>query len=277
MSKQQKVWFITGSSRGFGRIWAEAALKRGDQVVATARDAKSLQPLVETYRDAVLPLQLDVTDRESVFEVVGKAHKHYGRLDVILSNAGYGCMGAIEEVPFEEIKANYETNVFGTLSVIQAALPYLRAQKSGHIITVSSIGGVVGFPTGGIYTSTKFAVEAFSEALAGEVAGMGIKVSILEPGSFKTGFRDSAKFVPPTAEYDDVRKAVFARFKPEMAGDPSATADAILKLVDSDNPPLRLILGKGTLQVFRQTYASRLETWEKWEAISSAAHGELAA
>ncbi len=273
MSKQQKVWFITGSSRGFGRVWAEAALKRGDKVAATARDIKSLHPLVETYADSVLPLQLDVADRKAVFEAVGRANHHFGSIDVILGNAGYGCMGAIEEVSFEEIKANYETNVFGTLSVIQAALPILRAQKGGHIITVSSIGGVIGFPTGGIYTSTKFAVEAFSEALAGEVAGFGIKVTILEPGSFKTGFRDSAKFVPPAAEYDGVRKAVFARFKPELAGDPAATGDAILKLVDSDTPPLRLILGTGTLQMFRQTYASRLETWEKWEAVSNAAQG----
>jgi NADP-dependent 3-hydroxy acid dehydrogenase YdfG len=272
MSKQQKVWFITGSSRGFGRVWAEAALKRGDKVAATARDTKSLQPLVETYGDAVLPLALDVTDRNAVFEAVGQAYKHFGKLDVILSNAGYGCMGAIEEIPFEDIKANFETNVFGTLSVIQAALPYLRAQKSGHIITVSSIGGIVVFPTGGIYNATKFAVEAFSEALAGEVAGLGIKVTILEPGSFKTGFRESSNIVPPTAEYEGIRKAVFVKFKPEMAGDPAATGHALLQLVDSDAPPLRLILGKGPLHMFRQTYASRLETWEKWDEVSTAAH-----
>jgi len=273
MSKQQKVWFITGSSRGFGRVWTEAALKRGDQVVATARDPKSLQPFVETYGDSILPLPLDVTDREAVFEAVGKAHKHFGRLDVILSNAGYGCIGAIEDVPFDEIKANYETNVFGTLSVLQAALPYLRAQKSGHILTLSSIGGVVGFPTGGIYTSTKFAVEAFSEALAGEVAGLGIKVTIVEPGSFSTGFRESLRAIPPMPEYQGVRQATFASFKPEMSGNPEATGDAILKLVDSDEPPLRLILGKGPLQLFRKTYASRLETWEKWDEVSTAAHG----
>jgi NADP-dependent 3-hydroxy acid dehydrogenase YdfG len=161
-----KVWFITGASRGFGRVWTEAALKRGDQVAATARDPEALDELVKIYGSAILPLPLDVTNRDAVFGAVGQAHQHFGRLDVILSNAGYGYMGAIEELEPEQAKANFDTNVFGTLSLLQAALPILRAQASGHILTVSSVGGVIGFPTGGTYTATKFAVEAMSEALA---------------------------------------------------------------------------------------------------------------
>src|SRR6201995_3920739 len=184
-----KVWFITGASRGFGRVWTEAALKRGDRVAATARDPAALADLVSTYGDAVLALPLDVTDRDAVFEAIGRAHRHFGRLDVILTNAGYGYMGAIEELESEQVRANFDTNVFGTLSVMQAALPILRAQGSGHFLTVSSVGGIIGFPTGGSYTASKFVVEAMSEALATEVAAFGIKVTIIEPGYFATEFR----------------------------------------------------------------------------------------
>jgi NADP-dependent 3-hydroxy acid dehydrogenase YdfG len=274
---KQKVWFVTGASRGFGRIWTEAALKRGDKVAATARDTETLKAFADNYGDSVLPLKLDVTDREQVFQTVQEAHQHFGRLDVILSNAGYGYMGALEEVSMEDVRLNFETNVFGTLSVIQAALPLLRAQGSGHILTLSSIGGVVSFPTGGIYVATKFAIEALSEALAGEVAGLGIKVTIIEPGSFATDFRSSMKSVPPMAEYEAVRKAVLASFKPEMTGDPLATPAAIFEVVDAEKPPLRLLLGTGPLPLIKQVYAGRLDTWEKWSAVSNAAQGSLAA
>ena len=276
MSKQ-KVWFVTGASRGFGRIWTEAALQRGDKVAATAREPETLKALVDTYGGSILPLKLDVTDREQVFQTVEEAHQHFGRLDVILSNAGYGYMGALEEVSMEDVKLTFETNVFGTLSVIQAALPLLRGQGSGHILTLSSIGGVVSFPTGGIYVATKFAIEALSEALAGEVAGLGIKVTIIEPGSFATDFRSSMKSVPPMAEYQAVRKAVFASFKREMTGDPAATPAAIFEIVDAEKPPLRLLLGTGPLPLIKQVYASRLDTWEKWSEVSNAAQGSLVA
>jgi NAD(P)-dependent dehydrogenase (short-subunit alcohol dehydrogenase family) len=162
----------------------------------------ALDDLVAAYGDSVLALPLDVTDRDAVFEAVERAHRRFGRLDVILCNAGYGYMGAIEEVVTDGAQANFDTNVFGTLSVIQAALPLLRAQRSGHILTVSSMGGVIGFPTGGIYVVTKFAVEGMSEALAGEGASFGIKVTIIEPGSFATEFRSSMKTPPAMAEYE---------------------------------------------------------------------------
>ncbi len=178
------------------RIWTEAALQRGDKVASTARDLNALDDLVGSHGNSILALPLDVTDRDAAFEAVAQAHRHFGRLDVILCNAGYGYMGALEEVVTGEAQANFDTNVFGTLSVIQAALPLLRPQRSGHILTVSSIGGIIGFPTGGIYVATKFAVEGMTEALAGEVASFGIKVTIIEPGSFATGFRSSIRRRP---------------------------------------------------------------------------------
>jgi NAD(P)-dependent dehydrogenase (short-subunit alcohol dehydrogenase family) len=268
-----KVWFITGTSSGFGRVWTEAALKRGDKVVATARDVGALDELVTAYGDAILALPLDVTDRNAVFEAVGQARRHFGRLDVVVSNAGYGYMGAIEELEPEQAKASFDTNVFGTLWVIQAALPILRSQASGHILTVSSIGGVIAFPTGGTYTATKFAVEALSEALAAEVAAFGIKVTIIEPGHFTTGFRAAVQSPPAIDAYEPVRQAIRSSFKPTDFGDPGATAAAIFKAVDADEPPLRLVLGSTTIAKFKAVYQARLSNWDKWEAVSNAAHG----
>ena len=269
-----KVWFITGASSGFGRVWTEAALKRGDHVVATARDPETLDEFVKIYGNAILALPLDVTDRNAVFGAVGKAHRHFGRLDIIVSNAGYGYMGAIEELEPEQAKASFDTNVFGTLSVIQATLPILRAQTSGHILTVSSIGGVIAFPTGGTYTATKFAVEAMSEALAAEVAAFGIKVTIIEPGHFNTGFRAAVQSPPAIDVYNPIRQAIRSSFKPEDFGDPKATSAAIFKAVDADEPPLRLVLGSTTIAKFKAVYQARLSNWDKWEAVSNAAHGE---
>ncbi|WP_176059621.1 SDR family NAD(P)-dependent oxidoreductase [Paraburkholderia sp. BCC1876] len=268
-----KIWFITGASSGFGRVWTEAALQRGDRVVATARDVSKLNDLVTAHGDAVLALALDVTDRHAVFEAVGQAHRHFGRLDVIVSNAGYGYMGAIEELEPEQAKASFDTNVFGTLSVIQAALPILRAQASGHILTVSSIGGVIAFPTGGTYTATKFAVEALSEALAAEVAAFGIKVTIVEPGHFTTGFRAAVQVPPAIDAYNPIRQTIRASFKPGDFGDPVATSAAIFQAVDAAEPPLRLVLGSTTIAKFKAVYAARLANWDKWETVSNAAHG----
>jgi NAD(P)-dependent dehydrogenase (short-subunit alcohol dehydrogenase family) len=268
-----KVWFITGASRGFGRVWAEAALERGDKVVATARDSRALDALTKTHGDAVLVLPLDVTNREAVFEAVNQAHRHFERLDVILCNAGYGYMGAIEELEHEQVMANFDTNVFGTLSVVQAALPILRQQGSGHVFTVSSIGGVIGFPTGGSYTASKFAIEAMSEALAGEVAAFGIKVTIIEPGHFATEFRSSVRSPKALEAYDPIRQAIRSSFKPDDFGDPAATAKAIFDAVDAREPPLRLVLGSTTIAKFRAVYAARLSNWDKWEAVSNSAQG----
>jgi NADP-dependent 3-hydroxy acid dehydrogenase YdfG len=271
-----KVWFITGTSSGFGRVWTEAALKRGDRVVATARSTEALDELATAYGEALLALPLDVTDRDAVFEAVDRAHQHFGRLDVIVSNAGYGYMGAIEELEPEQAKASFDTNVFGTLWVIQAALPILREQTSGHILTLSSIGGVIAFPTGGTYTATKFAVEAMSEALAAEVAAFGIKVTVIEPGHFTTGFRSAVQSPPAIDAYNPIRQAIRASFKPEDFGDPAATATAIFAAVDADEPPLRLVLGSTTIAKFKAVYEARLNNWNTWEAVSIAAQGNPA-
>lgn len=268
---ENKIWFVTGASSGFGRTWTEAALSRGDRVFATARNASALDDLTDRFGDLVATAPLDVTDRAAVFDTVEIAHEHFGRLDVILSNAGYSYTGAIEELGFDDAKSNFDTNVFGTLSVIQAALPILRAQGSGHILTVSSIGGIASFPTGGAYVASKFAVEALSESLAGEVAGHGIHVTIIEPGSYSTSFGSNVKATAKMPEYDAVRAAIYASFSPDTTGDPAATAAAILKVVDSDAPPLRLILGDWVLDRFKGVYSDRISTWESWADVSAAA------
>src|SRR5579859_3724474 len=186
MQTAGKVWFITGTSRGFGRVWAEAALARGDRVAATAREVSALAPLMARYGDRIAPLTLDVTDRAAAIEAVAFAHDRFGRLDVVVNNAGYGQFGTIEEVSESEARAQIETNLFGALWVTQAALPFMRAQRSGHILQVSSIGGVNAFPTLGLYHASKWALEGFSQSLAAEVAGFGIKVTLIEPGGYAT-------------------------------------------------------------------------------------------
>jgi NAD(P)-dependent dehydrogenase (short-subunit alcohol dehydrogenase family) len=269
-----KTWFITGSARGFGRLWAEGALTRGDKVAASVRNPDSIAGLVESYGDQVLPLRVDVTDRDAVFEAVATAHGRFGRLDVILSNAGYGLMGAVEETSFAEIRAVFETNVFGTISLVQAALPFLREQGGGHILLVSSVAGLVAVPTAGIYEATKFAIEGFAEALAAEVSAFGVRTTLIEPGAYATDFLSgtSLKTVETMAIYNKVRDDLAQILKGEMLGDPAATWPTIAKLVDSDNPPLRLILGDN-LPLVRQVYGERMKTWEAWEDVSKAAQG----
>src|SRR3954449_11286695 len=202
----EKIWFITGTSRGFGREWAIAALERGDKVAATARDTATLADLAEKYGDALLPLQLDVTDRDADFAAVKQAHDHFGRLDIVVNNAGYGHFGFIEELTEAEARAQIETNVFGALWVTQAALPFLRAQRSGHIIQVSSIGGITAFQNVGIYHASKWALEGFSQALAQEVAPFGIHVTLIEPGGFATDWAGpSAKHSAPRPVYAEAK------------------------------------------------------------------------
>ena len=186
-----KSWFITGTSRGFGREWAIAALERGDRVAATARDVASLDDLAQQYGDALLPIALDVTDREADVAAVAQAHDHFGALDIVVNNAGYGHFGMIEELTEEEVRAQIETNLFGALWVTQAALPYLREQGSGHIIQVSSIGGISAFPLVGAYHASKWGLEGLSQALAQEVKDFGIHVTLIEPGGFSTDWGGS--------------------------------------------------------------------------------------
>ncbi len=269
------VWFITGASRGFGRVWAEAALGRGDQVAATARDVATLSALVDTYGDAVLPIELDVTDRDGAFAAVDAAYERFGRLDVIVNNAGYGHFGFVEELTEEEIRQQMETNLFGALWVTQAALPQLRAQGSGHILQVSSIGGITTYPRLGAYHASKWALEGLSQTLAGEVAPFGIKVTLIEPGPFGTDWGGaSAIHSGELNAYDEIREEVQrargARTS-AVSAPPETTADAILTLVDSPEPPLRLFLGKTPLPAAIADYGARMREWADWQPIAESA------
>jgi NAD(P)-dependent dehydrogenase (short-subunit alcohol dehydrogenase family) len=271
-----KVWFITGTSRGFGREWAIAALERGDKVAGTARDTATLADLVDKYGDALLPIELDVTDREADFAAVKQAHDHFGRLDIVVNNAGYGHFGFIEELSEQEARDQIETNVFGALWVTQAALPYLRAQRSGHLIQVSSIGGITAFQNVGIYHASKWALEGFSQALAQEVAPFGIHVTLIEPGGFDTDWAGpSSKRSTPLPDYKEVHeeadRARAARVS--KPGDPTASAAAILKVVDAQSPPLRVFFGEAPLQLAKADYESRLATWEEWQPVAVLAQG----
>jgi len=273
-STSNRVWFITGTSRGFGRIWADAALKRGDKVAATARNLASIADLKEKYGENVLTLELDVTRPDQVKATVEKAHAHFGRLDIVLNNAAYGLVGTIEETNADDVRALYDTNIFGTLSVVKAALPLLRKQGGGHIIGVSSNVGHFTLPVIGYYCSSKWAFEAIHESLAAEVKPFGIKVTIIEPGAYATEFGspDSLKFAAGLDIYADFKAQFFEGLKSMERGDPHATPEALFKIADAENPPLRFLLGDN-LPAIREVYNDRIKTWQAWESVSSAAQG----
>ncbi|HTJ49867.1 MAG TPA: SDR family NAD(P)-dependent oxidoreductase [Cyclobacteriaceae bacterium] len=270
-----KTIFITGASRGFGKLWAEAFLKRGDKVAATARNLDSLKDLVKQYGNSILPIQLDVNSRAESFAAVKKAHDHFGQIDVLINNAGYGLFGTIEETTEQEARDQIETNVFGLLWITQAVLPVMRKQGRGHIIQVSSVLGVATLPVLGIYNASKFAVEGLSETLASEVKGFGINVTLVEPNGFATDWGGaSAVRSQAMKEYDQVKEAFQAGLVDDAFGVPTSTINAIVKLVDSPKPPLRLFLGKVALPWVKQVYQERLATWEEWQDVAVAAHGK---
>jgi len=272
-----KTILITGASRGFGKLWAKSFLERGDKVAATARKLSDLDDLVSEFGDSITPIQLDVNDRTAVLGAVKYAHSSLGSIDVLINNAGFGLFGTIEETSEEEARQQIETNVFGLLWVTQAVLPIMRNQGNGHIIQISSVLGITTLPTLGIYNASKFAVEGLSETLASEVAGFGIKVSLVEPNGFATDWAGtSASQTKPMEEYAAVHAAFRNGLTPEIFGDPAATSPAILKLVDSENPPLRLFLGNVAYPWVKQVYEQKLATWEEWKDVAAAAHGELA-
>lgn len=269
-----KTIFITGASRGFGKIWAEAFLKRGDKVAATARDLNQLNNLSKQFADSFLPIQLDVNDRTACFDAVNKAKEHFGGIDVLINNAGYGLFGAIEETGEKEARDQINTNVFGLLWTTQAVIPVMREQGHGHIINLSSGLGVVTTPNLGLYNASKFAVEGLSETLAAEIKQFGIRVSLIEPNGYGTDWRRaSAVHTKPIPEYDQLKANVQASLPQDFFGNPTATVEAILKLLDSENPPLRLLLGKIAFPWVKKVYESRLAEWEKWNELSVAAHG----
>ncbi len=271
-----KIWFITGASRGLGRLWTEAALERGDKVAATARKVEDIAELKERFGDAVLPLALDVTDDAQVKQAVEQAHAHFGRLDVVLNNAGYSLVGTTEEASVADVQAMFDANYFGALRVIQAALPLLRQQGSGHIVGVSSGLGIVAVPLIGFYCASKWAFEAMHDSLSQEVKSFGITVTLIEPGAYATEFGSPAslKMSEGINAYNDLRQKMFGNLSSQKRGDPQATAEAVLKVVDAEEPPLRFILGSQNLPEARKAYAERLATWEAWESVSNAAQGE---
>jgi NAD(P)-dependent dehydrogenase (short-subunit alcohol dehydrogenase family) len=271
-----KVWFITGASRGFGREWTLAALERGDSVAGTARDTSALDDVAAKYGDRFLPLRLDVTDRAADFAAVQQARERFGRLDVVVNNAGYGHFGFVEELSEDDARAQIETNLFGALWVTQAALPILRAQGSGHILQVSSIGGISAFPLVGMYHASKWGLEGLSQALAQEVAGFGVKVTLIEPGGFDTDWAgSSAKHSAELPDYARLHEQVVEQRRQRVGtpGDPRASAQAVLELVDAEEPPLRCFFGTAPLGIARADYEQRLATWEQWQPVAELAQG----
>jgi len=271
-----KTILITGASRGFGKIWAEAFLKRGDNVIATSRNVEQLQDFTDKYGKAVLPLQLDITNKAECIAVANKAKQHFGNIDVVINNAGYCVFGTIEENSEKEARDLFEANVFGTLWMTQAILPIFREQGKGHIIQLSSVLGISSLPTMSLYCATKYAVEGFSEALQMEVKDFGINVTLIEPNSFKTDFFGSSAIA--STPIDAYSKVTYDfqngdGVKPENIGDPNATEEAILGIVDAENPPLRLFLGKLAYPWTQYTYGEKLASWEAWKEVSTKAHG----
>jgi NADP-dependent 3-hydroxy acid dehydrogenase YdfG len=271
-----KTWLITGTSRGFGRVWAEAALARGDKVAATARTTDAISDLAKKYGDNVLPIKLDVTSKKEDDAAVKQAYDHFGRLDVVINNAGYGLFGTVEEVSEEQARRQIETNFFGSLWITKAVVPYMRQQKSGHIMQVSSIGGVYAYPTLGLYHASKWAVEGLLQALKAEVMGLGIKVTIIEPTGYNTDWGGSSSVhAEEIAAYKPLHEMLtkMAKTSGFQIGNPKDTGSVILKLADMSEPPLRIFLGKGPLELMRKEYADRIALWEKYNGLSLEAFG----
>ncbi len=271
MSNKNKVWFITGSSTGFGRELAEQVLERGEKVVATARNTKDVEDLVEKYPDTALAVRLDVTKAEDIKNSVKRAVEKFGTIDVLINNAGYGLGGGIEEPSMEQIRHQYETNVFGLIAVMREVLPLMRKQKSGHILNLSSVVGLRSLPSVGYYSSTKFAVESLSEALAEEVEHLGIKVTIVEPGGFRTDFAGRS-FMQPENRIDDYvtseRVDGIGEYDGKQMGDPVKAVKAMINVVDSENPPLRLPLGEDAMTAIDEKLESVRKNMDEWREVA---------
>lgn len=266
-----KNWLITGASRGLGRAFARAALERGDKVAASARDLTTLNDLVEV---GLVPLRLDVTDADAVREQVAAAEEHLGGLDVVVNNAGYGHFGAVEELTADELRDQLEANLLGPLHVTQAVLPGMRSRGSGHLVQVSTIGGVGAFANLGAYHASKWALEGLSESLAVEVARFGIKVTLVEPGGYATGWAgSSARRSEPLPAYEPMRAEAAARRSANAPGDPDAAAAALLEIADADEPPLRVLFGSAAPGIVRGIYERRLADWDAWNDLTLRAQG----
>jgi NAD(P)-dependent dehydrogenase (short-subunit alcohol dehydrogenase family) len=270
-----RIWFVTGSSKGFGRAFVEGALERGDKVAATARDVTTLDDIVENYGESVLAITLDVTDREQCFAAVREAHERFGRLDVVVNNAGYGLFGAVEEVTEQQLRDQLETNFFGTFHVTQAVLPIMREQGSGHIIQISTIGGVVAFPLLGGYHASKWALEGLTETLAQEIRPFGIKVTLVEPGGFDTDWNNvSATFADAQPQYSYIRDEREARRASFVLPKPIGVGSAMEKIIEADPAPLRVFFGEAATGLVPPVYQARLAEWDTWAPVSREAEGK---
>lgn len=271
--ENNKVWFVTGASKGLGLALVKKLLNEGYKVAATSRNLSDLTKAADMQNEQFLPLAVNLTSEDSVQEAVELTVKTFGKIDVIVNNAGYGLLGGIEELTDREARDNFEVNVFGSLNVIRMVLPYLRAQKSGHILNVSSIGGFTGaFAGAGIYCATKFAVNGFSETLSAEVAPFGIKVTIVQPGYFRTNFLSTGSLAVPQnqiADYQNVRDAINFHqndMDQQQAGDPEKAAAAMISITTEANPPLNLFLGEDAYGLAEQKLTfvkNELETWKE--------------
>ena len=268
-----RVWFITGSSTGFGRVLAEILLKRGERVAVTARNPDQIQDLVAGYKETGLALALDVTQPQQIAAAIAGAEKFFGRIDVLVNNAGYGYLASVEEGDDEEVRAMFDTNFFGLVAVTKAVLSGMRARRTGHIVNISSIGGLVANPSTGYYSATKFAVEGLSEALAKEVEPLGIRVTAIEPGPFRTDWAGrSLKVVKGSiTEYEDTaaaRSRQIAERSGKQPGDPVRAAEAIITIVETKQAPRNLFLGKIALDMAREKLAYLSGTIDQWETLS---------
>jgi NAD(P)-dependent dehydrogenase (short-subunit alcohol dehydrogenase family) len=271
-----RVWFITGASTGFGRLLAEEILRHGDLVIATARNMSKIADLAKKNPDSARTFELDVTRPAQIISVAEQAIAAFGHVDVLVNNAGYGVNGAIEEVSEDEFEAMFQTNLYGVIRNTRAFLPHFRQRRKGHIINFSSIGGLIGTAGWGFYNTTKFAVEGFSEALSAELKPLGVQVTVIEPGAFRTDFlgrsgKLAARELPEYAETAGKAREYLTTQSGKQPGDPQKAVEAVIKVVDSPNPPLHLILGKTALKRFRD----KLTAWEgeiaEWEDVTTGA------
>ncbi|SDM19999.1 NADP-dependent 3-hydroxy acid dehydrogenase YdfG [Nonomuraea maritima] len=269
-----RVWFITGASRGLGRAFTEAALAAGDRVVAAARNVEPLAELARQYPDALVRLPLDVSDRASVFDGVERAVAAFGRLDIVLNNAGGLLLGMVEEATEEQLRAHLDVNFFGAVWVTQAVVPHLRAQGSGHILQVTSMGASSGFAATGMYAAGKAALNAVSEALAMEVEPFGIKVTILQMGGYDTGlFTVGTTMTEPDPGYAELRAKLAEMWGDDAGPDPSTAVPAVMELVGLEEPPARLIVGGVSYDMVLQMEQARIEQYQAWERLSRLAPG----
>ena len=269
MTSATPIWFITGASSGLGRALAEAVLGRGWRAAITARKPEALTDFVARHGDRALPLALDVTDANSIDKAVSEAEGHFGAIDVLVNNAGYGYLSAIEEGEDAQIRAQFETNVFGLIAVTRRALPCMRARRRGHIFNVSSLGGLVAFAATGYYHASKFAVEALSESLFHEVKPLGLHVTILEPGAFRTDWAGRSMVESPTiiadyAETSGKRRQATRAVSGKQPGDPARAATAIISAYEASEPPLRLLLGAPALKIARERLDALRANFDAW-------------